>query len=239
MILPSHGARAPGRPSHAMLVAALASCAVHLAAAGLVAGWSRSRTLPASVPIAIRWIPSGDVPIEADDPARAAPAQPPQAAPAPVKPPPVAKAVKRARSPERSQAVSSAPPERVGEPAAQAAPATEASAAAGEPPATAALDAHAGSVAEHTAPKLRFAPKPPYPARASRMNIEGSVLVRVLVGRDGGVESAEIAKSSGSSVLDDAALRTVVHDDWRFDPARRGSETVASWLQIPVVYRLE
>jgi protein TonB len=44
-------------------------------------------------------------------------------------------------------------------------------------------------------------------------------------------------KSSGSTLLDDAALSGV--KGWRFAPARKGLEPIEEWVRVPIVFRLE
>ena len=48
-----------------------------------------------------------------------------------------------------------------------------------------------------------------YPARAKIRNIEGEVWLRLVIGSDGTVLSAEVRKGSGSSILDEGALGMV------------------------------
>jgi protein TonB len=80
-------------------------------------------------------------------------------------------------------------------------------------------------------------PPPAYPALARRNGEEGTVLLRVLVGRDGTPLKVEVDQSSRSRALDRAALDAV--KDWRFAPARRGVENVEAWVRVPVSFRLE
>jgi protein TonB len=80
-------------------------------------------------------------------------------------------------------------------------------------------------------------PLPRYPAAARRAGEQGTVMLRVLVARDGTAARVEVDKSSGSPHLDAAARETV--RAWRFTPARRGAEAVESWVVVPVVFRLE
>lgn len=60
-------------------------------------------------------------------------------------------------------------------------------------------------------------PKPPYPAAARRFNLEGTVILRVMVKASGAPETVRIGQTSGAAVLDDAALAAV--KGWRFVPA--------------------
>ena len=80
-------------------------------------------------------------------------------------------------------------------------------------------------------------PPPVYPALARRREQQGTVTVRVLVGADGAVESAEVAESSGFDSLDDAALETV-RARWRFVPARHDGLAVESWVLVPIRFAL-
>lgn len=80
-------------------------------------------------------------------------------------------------------------------------------------------------------------PKPPYPMLARRRGEQGIVLVRVHVRADGSVAAAEIKQSSGSTLLDDSALRTV-RESWRFMPARLDGVPVESWVEVPIRFVL-
>jgi len=80
-------------------------------------------------------------------------------------------------------------------------------------------------------------PAPVYPAHSRRTNEQGRVVLRVLVSADGEAEQVELRTSSGSSLLDDAALQTV--KKWKFTPARQGSLPLAAWVLVPIAFRLE
>jgi periplasmic protein TonB len=79
-------------------------------------------------------------------------------------------------------------------------------------------------------------PVPEYPAAARRLGLEGTAVVRVLVGEDGRPKNAAIEKSSGVRVLDEAALAAVQR--WFFVPARRGSTPISAEVDVPVRFRL-
>ena len=66
---------------------------------------------------------------------------------------------------------------------------------------------------------------------------EGIVGLRVHVREDGSVAEAEIATSSGSSRLDQAAKDVV--DDWRYQPATLNGSAVPAWIQVDVVWALQ
>lgn len=80
-------------------------------------------------------------------------------------------------------------------------------------------------------------PKPPYPLAARRHGAQGRVLLSVQVGTDGASHAVLLKRSSGHAVLDDAALQTVRR--WHFVPARRGDSPVESWVDVPILFRLE
>jgi periplasmic protein TonB len=80
-------------------------------------------------------------------------------------------------------------------------------------------------------------PRPVYPRQARRDGIEGTVRLRVLVTAAGTPGRVELETSSGSDVLDHAALNAV--KAWQFAPARRGDETIDAWVLVPVTFRLE
>ncbi len=80
--------------------------------------------------------------------------------------------------------------------------------------------------------------QPPYPASAQRAEVQGTVAVRVQIGTDGKVLTAAVESSSGSSVLDDAAIRHALKK-WRFTPATRDGVAIVSTKLINVVFQLK
>jgi protein TonB len=63
------------------------------------------------------------------------------------------------------------------------------------------------------------------------------VLLRVLVDEQGRTKQVEINSSSGNEALDRSAAEAVKR--WRFSPARYGNAPTASWVKIPVDFRLK
>lgn len=92
-----------------------------------------------------------------------------------------------------------------------------------------------GSAAQ---PDYNVNPKPPYPMLARRLGAQGVVLLRVQVREDGSVAAVELARSSGFSILDESATRTV-RESWRFVPARMDDSPVVSWVEVPIRFVLE
>lgn len=85
----------------------------------------------------------------------------------------------------------------------------------------------------------RVNPKPPYPMVARRLGVQGVILLRVQVREDGSVATVELAHSSGFSMLDESATRTV-RESWQFLPARvDDGAPVVSWVEVPIRFVLE
>ncbi|MBK6554288.1 MAG: energy transducer TonB [Rhodocyclaceae bacterium] len=80
-------------------------------------------------------------------------------------------------------------------------------------------------------------PKPVYPVGSRRLGEEGTVVLRVKVSPGGAPMLVEIKHSCGFARLDEAARIAVAQ--WRFVPARRGDETVESWVSVPIVFSLQ
>ena len=75
---------------------------------------------------------------------------------------------------------------------------------------------------------------PNYPAEARAKGIQGTVMVKALVLKDGTVREAHA--SEPLQYLDRAAEACVLQ--WRFKPAMSGSTPVAVWVSIPVKFTL-
>lgn len=77
---------------------------------------------------------------------------------------------------------------------------------------------------------------PTYPPALRRRGIEGTVTVRAEISSGGECLRAELKKSSGSDMLDEAALEAV--KKWRFIPAKRGGLAVDAWVEVPITFKL-
>ncbi len=93
---------------------------------------------------------------------------------------------------------------------------------------------HEGWALADSLPKEIVKVPPDFTSLAREADIDGTVIVRALVGADGIVERTLIANSI--PVLDGAAARAV--EQWLFDPALAAGKPVAVWVAIPVRYRL-
>ena len=80
-------------------------------------------------------------------------------------------------------------------------------------------------------------PKPDYPLMARQRKWQGTVVLRVYVSADGRAQQVVLQTSCGHEMLDESALDAV--KEWRFVPAKRGDIAEASWVSVPIVFRLE
>jgi TonB family protein len=80
-------------------------------------------------------------------------------------------------------------------------------------------------------------PPPVYPEEARRANQQGIVMLEVRIDVQGRVESARVAGSSGSVLLDTAAVATVLK--WKYKPATVEGRPHPSVRKVKFVFRLE
>lgn len=80
--------------------------------------------------------------------------------------------------------------------------------------------------------------QPPYPAPSIRLGEEGNLDIEVLVGKNGRVTAARIARSSGYLRLDHAALEEA-RRLWRLKPGTLDGEPIEMWHRIRVTFRLD
>ena len=81
-------------------------------------------------------------------------------------------------------------------------------------------------VAQHSAPKVLFKPRPQYTEEAVKLHIEGTVSVRLRVSSAGTVQVLGVTSGLGHG-LDEAAIRAV--QATRFQPAMDPSGTPTDW----------
>jgi len=75
---------------------------------------------------------------------------------------------------------------------------------------------------------------PNYPDLAREANVDGTVMVQALVGKDGKVKDTKVVKSI--PMLDQAAIEAV--KQWVFKPALSNNKPVAVWVAVPVRFSL-
>jgi protein TonB len=88
-----------------------------------------------------------------------------------------------------------------------------------------------------TKPKIVRQMNITYPTLAKRNGQEGRVVVRVLIGTKGKAEKLEVVESEPEGVFDEAALKSLKY--WQFRPGILGGELVATWVKIPLTFKLD
>lgn len=167
-----------------------------------------------------------------------APPAPPEPRVVPLQPPPPK--LERQPKPVVEKAISAPTPVPVMQPVAeQAAQQAPVAVAPPAPPSPAPLQPAAEPVIEPPRYNAAYLSNPPpaYPLAARRRGVEGTVLVRAEISAGGECQRAELKKTSGHEMLDQAALEAV--KKWHFVPAKRGSQAVVAWVEVPITFKLE
>jgi TonB family protein len=86
-------------------------------------------------------------------------------------------------------------------------------------------------------PEMIKETQPVYPEEAKKAEIEGDVWVRSLIDKDGNVVKAEVAKPSGTNLLDESALAAATKN--KFKPASQDGKPVAIWITYKVSFVLD
>jgi TonB family protein len=76
-----------------------------------------------------------------------------------------------------------------------------------------------------------------YPEEAKEKQIQGRVTLQFTIAKDGNVKDVTIAKSSGSKILDDEAVR-VVSMSPQWEPGKQNGEPVNVKFTFPVVFQM-
>ncbi len=111
------------------------------------------------------------------------------------------------------------------------------SAPAPAPAAPAAPAARAESVRTAAVVNAAQCEKPEYPSASRRLEEEGTVHLRFLVGVDGKVIQSEVEKSSGHKRLDEAARAGLAKCQFR--PATVDGKPEQAWASMRYTWRLE
>jgi protein TonB len=86
-------------------------------------------------------------------------------------------------------------------------------------------------------PKTIKAPPPQYPSLALRAGIEGTCVIKGIIDTTGNVVDAEIYKSSGNALLDEAAITSFL--TYQFTPAYARDRPVAVWIRMPITFKIK
>jgi protein TonB len=81
-------------------------------------------------------------------------------------------------------------------------------------------------------------PAPIYPASAIRQGVTGKVVLLIEVDATGRAVSGIIEQSSGSKLLDQAALKVVLAK-WRFVPAQHAGQPITATARVPIIFSLD
>ena len=88
-----------------------------------------------------------------------------------------------------------------------------------------------------TMPQIVSRREPVYPYKARQKNMNGMVLLKFLVTKDGTVQQATVVQSNPVDIFDEAALQSV--SSWRFKPGMLDKEPVATWISMPIRFEIK
>jgi protein TonB len=80
-------------------------------------------------------------------------------------------------------------------------------------------------------------PKPPYPALAIKLGLEGKVVILVDVLPSGKAGKVVVENSSGHELLDQSALQTI--SKWQFASTRKDGVITNQVIRIPITFNLK
>ncbi len=85
-------------------------------------------------------------------------------------------------------------------------------------------------------PEMIFREQPDYPRPARLAGMEGVVIIQALVGKDGSVRRAVAYVSSGSAMLDEAAVKAAYKN--KFTPGIQNGRPISVWVTYTVEFIL-
>ncbi len=86
-----------------------------------------------------------------------------------------------------------------------------------------------------TAPRAIYAPDPEFSEEARKAKHQGTVVLFLIVDRNGRTHDIRVQRSLGMG-LDEKAIEAISR--WRFDPARKDGVAVAVQINVEVNFRL-
>jgi len=92
-------------------------------------------------------------------------------------------------------------------------------------------------IVKEAIPLYKENPTPVYPLQAKKRGDEGTVILEVLVTKEGKAGQVSVFQSSRYSLLDESAVSSV--KKWRFESGKRGDEKVDMPVKIPIRFQLE
>ncbi len=97
--------------------------------------------------------------------------------------------------------------------------------------------AAAAMVTSEAMPMYNKNPKPAYPTLARKRNWQGSVTLSIMVLENGTVKEVTVHQSSGHSMLDNSALKTV--KTWSFLPGMKNGVPIDMKVQVTIHFKLD
>jgi TonB family protein len=85
------------------------------------------------------------------------------------------------------------------------------------------------------APRVLYAPDPEFSEEARKAKYQGTVVLWLIVGRDGLTHDIRLQRTLGMG-LDEKAVEAIRR--WRFEPARKDGVPVAVQINVEVNFRL-
>jgi periplasmic protein TonB len=99
------------------------------------------------------------------------------------------------------------------------------------------LKDHYGMEEVDQVPVATLKPRPVYPYRARRLNLDGEVDVKFLVDTTGQVSRISILRSSPPDLFDDSVLAAL--SAWRFSPGAVRGRPVNTWVTTTIAFRID
>ncbi len=86
-------------------------------------------------------------------------------------------------------------------------------------------------------PVASFTQQPVYPSRARSKNINGNVMLNILIGKDGAVKKIKVLEVDPEGYKFEQAAVNAVRN-WRFQPATYKGKPVKVWATLPLGFEL-
>ena len=108
---------------------------------------------------------------------------------------------------------------------------------AAQAPVMPSLKAHYGMAEVDQVPVATLNPRPVYPYRARRLNLDGEVDVKFLVDANGRVSRISILRSSPPDLFDDSVVAAL--SAWHFSPGKVQGRPVSTWVTTTIEFRMD
>jgi len=86
-----------------------------------------------------------------------------------------------------------------------------------------------------SAPRAVYAPNPEYSEEARELDLQGTVVLSLVIGSDGRPRDIRVARALGMG-LDEKAIEAV--RTWRFEPAQKDGQPVAVQMSVETTFRM-